>query len=161
MTGWSCSASLCFNSHRKPGVWYYRLPRDPVIQQQYKKILKTDRVNWFRGYICAEHWSTGEKIDNQLPDIAAPPSQIPLFEKKLENVKKRIRRSSNPSVNDKNRLKELQKNRQPLNLLMPLLFLHLLFHLLHPYQGKDQLLLLLLLLTNTLLPHPCQQHLPE
>ena len=82
MTGWSCSASLCFNSHRKPGVKYYRLPRDPVIQQQYKKILKTDGVNWFRGYICAEHWSTGEKVDNQLPDIAAPPSQVPFLKKK-------------------------------------------------------------------------------
>ena len=111
MTGWSCSASLCYNNWRrekKTGVGYYRLPRDPKLQQEYKKVLKTDGVNWSSGYICKEHWSSGEKNGDSIPDIACPPSQVPLFEKKLANIKKKIRRSTNPSLADKNTLRELQ-----------------------------------------------------
>ena len=111
MTGWSCSAALCFNSHRsakKTGVSYFRLPRNPEVQKEYKKILKTDGVNWRYGYICNEHWSSGDKMDsNSLPDIACPPSQVPLFEKKLKNLKKKIHNSANPSVKDKDNLKVL------------------------------------------------------
>ena len=42
-------------------VKFYRLPRDPSIQKEYQQIIKTTGLNWKKGHICAEHWSSGEQ----------------------------------------------------------------------------------------------------
>ena len=42
-------------------VKFYWLPRDPSIQREYEQIIKTTGLNWKKGHICAEHWSSGEQ----------------------------------------------------------------------------------------------------
>ena len=107
---WYCAASLCLNNYQKKGVHRYRLPRGKRMQELYKKVLKTDGVDWKNGHICAEHWSKGAK-ENKLsvPDITVPPSQIPLFEDKLEKAKERFDKLKKPTQVQKRRYRELVK----------------------------------------------------
>ena len=115
MVNWFCSAALCCNSFRTRNasglpIHFYRLPRDPAIQQQYKSILKTDGINFSRGHICVEHWSSGKKKSNDdIPDIAAPPSHFELFEKKLKCATKRFSKMKEPTQKQKENLKSLQR----------------------------------------------------
>ena len=49
---------------------YYRLPREESIKSKYRKIFRTDGINWNKGNIWSAHWSHGErKSINDLPDI--------------------------------------------------------------------------------------------
>ena len=51
MVKWFCSSALCLNNFRSKvsdgnPVNFYRLPRDPSIQREYERILKTTGLNW-------------------------------------------------------------------------------------------------------------------
>ena len=66
MPHWSCRSTLYYNFHSvdESGkkIKKYRLPSDPVTQAAYSKVFKTtERFQWDTGYICAAHWSTGER----------------------------------------------------------------------------------------------------
>ena len=66
MLKWFCSSALCFNNftskycNGRP-LKYYSLPREESIQSKYRKIFRTDRMNWNKGHICSAHWSHGER----------------------------------------------------------------------------------------------------
>ena len=79
---WSCSSALCFNDFtskdcsEKP-LKYYSLPREESLQSKYRKIFRTDGMNWNKGHICFAHWSHGERKNiNNLPDISIPADQL-------------------------------------------------------------------------------------
>ena len=89
---------------------FYRLPRDAKIQCEYKKILKTEGINWKSGHICCEHWSEGmEKDNNDLPNLTVPSTQIPIIEKIYQKAKERYGKLKLPTNTDKLKLKELKR----------------------------------------------------
>ena len=114
MVKWFCSSPLCYNnfqtrtSNGEP-LKFYRLPRDAKIQNtKYKKILKTEGINWKSGHICCEHWSEGMKKDN-LPNLTVPSTQIPIIEKIYQKAKERYGKLKLPTNTDKLKLKELKR----------------------------------------------------
>jgi hypothetical protein len=115
MVKWFCSSSLCYNHFRTKtsngeAVKFYRLPRDAKLQAKYKKILKTEGINWKSGHICCEHWSAGAKKDNNdPPDLTVPPSQIPIIENKFVKAKERYEKLTLPNNTDKRKLKVLKR----------------------------------------------------
>ncbi|XP_066924260.1 uncharacterized protein [Clytia hemisphaerica] len=104
----SCSSSLCFNTFRSKDsngnpIKFHRLPKDPELRKQYKKLFKTEGFNWKFGVICSEHWSKGfRSSSNDLPDVIVPESQYKLMKIKYERAKKRNKSSS--GNNNKNLL---------------------------------------------------------
>ena len=90
MVKWFGSSALCFNNFTSKDcngrpLKYYRLPREKSIQSKYRKIFKTDGMNWNKGYIRSAHWNQGEKTSiNDLPDIPIPADQL---QKIRENLK--------------------------------------------------------------------------
>ena len=94
MVKWFCSSTLCYNNFRTrtsngEPLKFYRLPRDAKIRCEYKKILKTEGINWKSGHICCEHWSERMKKDNNdLPNLTVPSTQIPIIEKYIKKLKK-------------------------------------------------------------------------
>ena len=115
MVNWSCCSAFCFNNHRTKtptgeGVKYYKLPKDIALQNEYKRILKTDGINFSSGYICCEHWSTGERQNTSvLPDVVVPKSQLEILRSKVEKLQNRLSKMATPSENDRNNLKNLQR----------------------------------------------------
>ena len=104
MVNWFCSSAFCYNNFRtKAGtIKYYKLPKDLNLQQEYRRILKTDGINFKRGYICGEHWSSGERTNiHVLPDIVVPPSQIVVMNSKIEKLKNRISKMKNAPDDEK------------------------------------------------------------
>jgi len=105
MVNWFCSASLCFNNFRSKTangepLKYYRLPRDSKVQAKYMHLLKTDGINFRNGHICCEHFSSGiRKNKTDLPDIAAPLSQIPIMKEKVEKLKRRLSKKKRNKYN--------------------------------------------------------------
>ena len=104
---WYCSSALCSNnfstrdSHGNP-IKYYRLPREESIQNDYRKIFKTDGFNWQNGHICAEHWSTGERqTSSHLPDVPVPQEHLEKLKLKYERSKLKSPSSSTSKVNAK------------------------------------------------------------
>ena len=74
MRKWCCSSALCKSniltrdSNSNP-VKYYRLPREELIQNEYKNISQTDSFNWQSGHICAALCSISQKeISSYLSD---------------------------------------------------------------------------------------------
>ena len=66
MVKWFCSSALFFNNFTSKDcdgrrLKCYRLPREESIQSKYRKILRTDGINWNKGLICSAHWSHGER----------------------------------------------------------------------------------------------------
>ena len=58
---------------------------------EYKKILKTEGINWKSGHLCCEHWSEVMKKDNNdLPNLTVPSTQIPIIEKNIKKLKKDV-----------------------------------------------------------------------
>lgn len=115
MVKWFCSSSLCYNNfrtvdeHGNP-LKFYRLPRDVSLQSQYKKILKTDGINWRNGHICCEHWSSGNRKDvTDLPDITVPATQLHIISTKYIKAKETFNRKRNPNVNDLRKFRLLTK----------------------------------------------------
>ena len=74
MVKWLNLSALCFNNFtsRDCNRWpltYYRLPREESIQSKYRKIFRTDGMNWNEGHICSAYWSHGERESiNDLPE---------------------------------------------------------------------------------------------
>ena len=67
---------------------YYRLPREESRQSKYRKIFRTDGLNWKKGHTCSAHWSHGErKSINDLPDILIPADQLQKICKRFETAK--------------------------------------------------------------------------
>ena len=98
MVNWNCSSSLCFNSYKtvdKNGnkIKFYRLPSaDKDIQKEYQRVFRTTSFNWKHGYICGEHWSTGERPNSSsIPDVLVTPECFKKIKLKLERAKKRTR----------------------------------------------------------------------
>lgn len=115
MSHWNCNSALCFtncNSKDESGnaIKYYRLPRDKNIQLEYQRIFKTEGFSWKNGYICAKHWSSGErKSTNDLPDIPVPQDQLDLMKIKFERAKKAVEKAKNPTETQKLALKNIKK----------------------------------------------------
>ena len=107
MVKWFCSLSLCYNNFRSKTSngetsKFNRLSKDTKIQSEYKKILKTEGINWKSGHICCEHWSAGMKTDiNHLPDITVPSSQIQIIENKYIKAKERYGKVKLPTNTNK------------------------------------------------------------
>ena len=82
MMKWFCSSALCFNNFTSKDcngrlLKYYRLPRADNMQSEYRKIFRTDGINWDKGHICSAHWIYEErKSINDLPDILVPEDQL-------------------------------------------------------------------------------------
>ena len=92
MMGWFCCSSLCTNNSktRRNGqpINYYRLPRDVNIQGEYRRILKTDNINWDKGHICSDHWSGNIRENStHLPDLCVSQSQIQTLKAKYTRAK--------------------------------------------------------------------------
>ena len=74
MVKWLNLSALCFNNFtsRDCNRWpltYYRLPREESMQSKYRKIFRTDGMNWNEGHICSAYWSHGERESiNDLPE---------------------------------------------------------------------------------------------
>ena len=107
-----CSSSLCFNNFLSKDIngmpmKFYRLPRDESIQSEYRKIFKTDGMNWENGRICAAHWSCGERNGSKhLPDVPVPEDQLEKLKEKCFKAKKRF-----DTLADKDgKIKESYKN---------------------------------------------------
>ncbi|XP_057295041.1 uncharacterized protein LOC130623561 [Hydractinia symbiolongicarpus] len=112
MVKWFCSSSLCYNNFRTQNsnggkLIFYRLPRTKDLQMEYQKIIKTAGVNWKNGHICCKHWSAGYKINETLPDVTVPQSQIPIIEQKYNRAKERLEKTQ--SAANKMKVKELKK----------------------------------------------------
>ena len=78
---WNCCVPLCYNNFTTivdgKLIRKYKLPQDKAIQDKYSAILKTNKINWKKGYICAEHWEKGYRENtSDLPDYAAPKTQV-------------------------------------------------------------------------------------
>ena len=106
---------FCFNNHSslddngKP-IKFYRLPRNPEIQAEYRKNLKTSGINWKDGHICAEHWKSGLRKDtNDLPNVAVPSSQIERHRIKYENALRIANSATNVSAKQRETLKKVKK----------------------------------------------------
>ena len=103
MVHWSCSSSLCFNNYKTvnekgESIKCYRLPREKSIQAEYRKFFKSSGFNWNKGYICASHWSSGErKSSSDLPDVAVPKKQYDLLKLKYQRAKKTYQSSKKPT----------------------------------------------------------------
>ena len=75
MVKWLSSSALCFNNftNKDCNGWplkYYRLPREESMQSKYRKIFRTDGMNWNEGNICSAYWSHGERESiNDLPEF--------------------------------------------------------------------------------------------
>ena len=115
MVRWFCSSALCFNNHNslddkgKP-IKFYRLPRNPQVQAEYRKILKTSGFNWRNGHICAEHWKNGVRKDtNDLPNVAVPSSQVDRHRIKYENALKAVNAATNASTKQRETLKKVKR----------------------------------------------------
>ena len=93
MVKWFGSSALCFNNFTSKDcngrpLKYYRLPREKSIQSKYRKIFKTDGMNWNKGYTRSAHWNQGEKTSiNDLPDIPIPADQLQKIREKFETGK--------------------------------------------------------------------------
>ena len=109
---WCCSSALFFNNHnslddRGKLIKFYRLPRKPQVQAEYRKILKTKGFNWRNGHICAEHWKNGVRKDtNDLRNVAVPSNQVDRHRIKYENALK----ATNAATNVSTKLKKSEKN---------------------------------------------------
>ena len=92
MVKWFCSSALCSNNFtsqdcNRRSLTYYRLPREESIQSKYRKIFRTDGLNWNKDHICSAHWSHGErKSINGLPDILIPADQLQKIREKFETT---------------------------------------------------------------------------
>ena len=110
---WFCSSSLCFNNFNSKksngeSLNYYRLPRDPDLQRQYRAILRSDRLNWEKGHLCGEHWSSGVRASSSdLPDVPVPHSQLLKIEEKYKKAKARVS-PSNPNPVAMKKARELK-----------------------------------------------------
>ena len=81
------------------------------MQCEYKKILKTEGINWKSGHICCEHWSEGIKKDNNdLPNLTVPSTQLPIIEKIYQNAKERYGKLKLLTNTDKLKLKKFKRN---------------------------------------------------
>jgi len=96
---WNCASSFCtdnlnFNWRSKiPGLTYYYLEeiknRDD-IKPSYIKILKNSNINWKKGVICSQHWSSGQRRSvNDLPDIICASSYLNKRKKSKKKTKQR------------------------------------------------------------------------
>lgn len=100
MVKWSCASALCFNNHTTLGIdgkplKFYRLPRLESLKSQYRKILKTDGINWKNGYICCEHWSSNERLSvTDLPDVVVSERNFQKLEQKYENANNLVKKSA-------------------------------------------------------------------
>ena len=103
MVHWSCSSALCFNNYKTVDgsgekVRYYRLPRDKRTQAAYQNFFKTSGFNWKYGFICAVHWSSGErKSSGDLPDVVLTKDQYELLKLKYKRAKKVYNAAKNPT----------------------------------------------------------------
>ena len=90
MVNWFCGAAICFNNFRTKTtngerIKFYRLPKDVSIQKEYIRVLNIKGMNFRNGHICCEHFSSGiRELCTDIPDIAAPPSQIAIMERKSQ-----------------------------------------------------------------------------
>ena len=103
MPKWNCSSSLCFNNYKTVNekgdkIKYYRLPSDKETQRKYEHLFKTSGFNWKQGYICADHWSSGERTSSTLlPDIIVTESGFKLIQLKYERAKKAYNSAKQPT----------------------------------------------------------------
>lgn len=115
MVNWFCGAALCFNNFRTKTtngerIKFYRLPKDVSIQKEYIRVLNTKGMNFRNGHICCEHFSSGiRELCTDIPNIAAPPSQIAIMERKYENALAKITKSGKTTEADKKHLKGLKR----------------------------------------------------
>ena len=89
MVKWFCSSALCYNNFvSKDGngrpLKYYRLPREENLQPQYRKIFRTDGMNWNKGHTCPAYWSHGER--KSINDTLIPADQLQKIPEKFETT---------------------------------------------------------------------------
>ena len=107
MPHWNCSSSLCFNTSSSK-LKYYRLPRNPNIQREYKRLFKTEGWNWREGFICCEHWENKlRKTSSDLPNVIVPSSQIEKLKEFVDTAKENC--SKNPSSQNKAEFTNLKR----------------------------------------------------
>ena len=121
----NCSASLCYDNFRKRDkksatavgqnktLQFYPLPRvEKDIQVEYQRILKTVGLNWKKGFICNEHWSSGERKDiSDLPDVPVPASQFEEIKTKHKRAKKKLDQmtKNNKVTHDPSKIKAVRR----------------------------------------------------
>nr|XP_047130109.1 melanopsin-A-like [Hydra vulgaris] len=111
MVHWFCSPSLCFNNFRSKTtngerIKFYRLPKDVSLQKEYIRILHTKGMNFKNGHFCWEHFSSGiRELCTDIPDIAAPPSQIAIMKRKYTNALTKMTTSQKATEAEKKNLK--------------------------------------------------------
>jgi len=102
-----CSSVLCFNNYTSKDrngekVKFYRLPRLPELQSKYMQLFKTSGMNWKNGYICSEHWSSGErKNTSDFPDVIVPEHHFNKLLTKYERSKQVVDITKNPTSKQK------------------------------------------------------------
>ena len=115
MPHWSCSSSLCFNNYTTKDdnsnlLKYCKLPTDSETKPEYIHFFKTTGFNWDAGYICAAHWSGGEREDpKDLPDVLLPPGNLDLLRTKYERAKGYVKSAKEPTTEQKQSLKRAKE----------------------------------------------------
>ena len=103
MPHWSCSSSLCHNNYStldKNGapIKKYKLPSDPQTREAYLRFFKNESFDWDNGFICAAHWSSGQRLtSNHLPDVLVSEQQFANLELKHARAKKIFQAAKTPS----------------------------------------------------------------
>ena len=115
MPHWSCSSALCFNNFTTRDdngnpLKYYKLPTDSETQAEYVRFFKTTGFNWEAGYICAAHWSGGEREDpKDLPDVLLPSGHLELLKTKYERASGYVKVAKDPTSDQKLALKRARE----------------------------------------------------
>ena len=115
MPHWYCSSALCFNNFNTRDdngnpVKYYKLPADRETQAEYIRFFKTTGFNWEAGYICAAHWSGGQREDpKDLPDVLLPPGHLELLKIKYERADAYVNASKKPTSEQRLALKRARE----------------------------------------------------
>ena len=89
---------------------YCKLPTDSETKPEYIHFFKTTGFNWDAGYICAAHWSGGEREDpKDLPDVLLPPGNLDLLRTKYERAKGYVKSAKEPTTEQKQSLKRAKE----------------------------------------------------
>ena len=124
MVKWFCASALCFNNYKSKDVngeplKFYRLPREELIQAEYRKIFQTDGINWSKGHICAAHWTNNVRESTTcLPDIAIPSDQYAKINEKYTKAKHLLENYKNPNDKLKQQYKKAKRRYELANKLI-------------------------------------------
>ena len=75
------------------------MPSDPQTREAYLRFFKNESFDWDNGFICAAHWSSGQRLtSNHLPDVLVSEQQFANLELKHARAKKIFQAAKTPSL---------------------------------------------------------------